>query len=112
MSKITIEGREFDVDGNGFLTMPDIWNEEIAQLFAKADGTGELNDKHWAVINYIRAYWKEKNMAPMIRLLCQNANLRLKEIYELFPWDLQKGLVRLQDYQNLTDVFKLKNSGN
>lgn len=95
MGKIIIEGKEFEVDGDGFLTQPEIWDEETAKLLAKADGTGELNEKHWAIINYIREYWKENDMAPMIRKMCQSTNLRLKEIYELFPMGPAKGACKI-----------------
>lgn len=95
MAMIEIEGRHFDVDGDGFLQDPDAWNEDVARLFARHDGTGELTDKHWAVINYIREYWQEKNMAPMVRKLCQHAGLRLREIYELFPMGPAKGACKL-----------------
>ena len=54
MPVVEIEGKEFEVDGDGFLQNPDIWNEEVATLFAKSDNTGELNDNHWAIINFIR----------------------------------------------------------
>jgi dissimilatory sulfite reductase related protein len=95
MATITIEGKEFEVDGDGFLQQPGIWNEEVAILFAKADGTGELNEKHWAIINFIRHNWKETNMAPMIRKICQATNVRLKEIYELFPMGPAKGACKI-----------------
>ena len=95
MQKIIIEGKEFDVDGDGFLQQPDIWNEEVARLFAKLDGTGELTDKHWAVVNYIRQHWKETTMAPMVRKICQTTGLRLKEIYELFPLGPAKGACKI-----------------
>jgi dissimilatory sulfite reductase related protein len=83
------------VDGDGFLVQPELWNEEVARLLAMADGTGELNDKHWAIVNYIREYWKENNMAPMIRKICQTTNLRLAEIYTLFPMGPAKGACKI-----------------
>jgi dissimilatory sulfite reductase related protein len=95
MPKMQIEDKEFDVDGDGFLTNPELWNNDIAGLLAKEDGTGELNEKHWEVINYIREYWKVNNMAPMIRKMCQNTNLRLAEIYELFPMGPAKGACKI-----------------
>ena len=95
MPIIKIDNNEFDVDGDGFLQEPEIWNEEVAILFAKHDGIGELTDKHWAVIRYIREYWKEKDMAPMVRKLCQNTGLRLREIYELFPLGPAKGACKI-----------------
>lgn len=84
-----------EVDGDGFLVNPEIWNEEVAQQLANDDGTGELNEKHWAVINYIREYFKETEMAPMVRKLCQNSGLRLKELYEIFPLGPAKGACKI-----------------
>ena len=85
MPTLEIQGTMFDVDGDGFLQQPDLWTEEVAMLFARHDGTGELNEKHWAVINFIRNHWKETDMAPMVRKICEHTGLRLREIYELFP---------------------------
>ena len=95
MATLTIEGKEFEVDGDGFLEKPEIWTEEVAKLFAQADGTGELNEKHWAIINFIRNHWLETDMAPMIRKICQTTNIRLKEIYDLFPMGPAKGACKI-----------------
>ena len=84
-----------ETDGDGFLLKPEVWNEEIAQLLANDDGTGELNEKHWAIINFIREHWLETNMAPMIRKMCQTTGIRLKEIYELFPMGPAKGACKI-----------------
>jgi tRNA 2-thiouridine synthesizing protein E len=95
MPNIEVEGRAFEVDGDGFLQKPELWNEEVAQLFAQADGTGQLSEKHWAVIKFIRQHWLENDMAPMVRKICQNTGLRLKEIYEMFPMGPAKGACRI-----------------
>lgn len=95
MATLTIEGKEFEVDGDGFLQKPEIWNDEVAKLLAKSDGTGELNEKHWAIIHFIRNHWLETDMAPMIRNMCQTTNVRLKEIYELFPMGPAKGACKI-----------------
>lgn len=95
MPKIEIEGREFEVDGDGFLQNPKIWDEEVASLFASTDGTGELNEKHWAVIKFIREHWEKNDMAPMVRKICQHTGLRLREIYELFPMGPAKGACKI-----------------
>ncbi len=95
MGTIVLDGKEFEVDGDGFLTSPEIWNEETASLVAKEDGTGELNEKHWAVINCIREYWLEKDMAPMVRIICKTTGIRLKELYELFPMGPAKGACKI-----------------
>ena len=95
MATIEIEGRIFDVDGDGFLTNPSIWNEEVASLIARFDGIEELNEKHWAIVNIIRKNWEEKGMAPMVRTICQETGIRLREIYELFPLGPARGACRV-----------------
>jgi len=95
MALLEIDGKSFEVDGDGFLTDPSIWNEEVAKLFAKVDGLGDMNEKHWAVIKVIRDNFEEKGNAPMIRKICQETGLKLKEIYELFPLGPARGACRV-----------------
>jgi len=92
---IEIDGQQFEVDGDGFLERPEIWNETVARIFAAADGTGELTDKHWMVIRFIRQYWQENDMAPMVRKICQHTGLRLTEIYQMFPLGPAKGACKI-----------------
>ncbi|MCF8372593.1 MAG: TusE/DsrC/DsvC family sulfur relay protein [Bacteroidales bacterium] len=95
MATIEIEDKIFEVDGDGFLTKPEIWNEDVAKLFAKHDGIEEMNDKHWAIVNIIRRNYEEKGMAPMIRVICKETGLRLREIYELFPLGPARGACKV-----------------
>ena len=95
MTILKIDSRVLEVDGDGFLQNPEIWDEKVAQIFAETDGTGELNDKHWAVIRFIRSHWEENDMAPMVRKICQNTGLKLREIYELFPMGPAKGACKI-----------------
>ncbi len=95
MPTLEVESRKFEVDGDGFLQDPELWDEEVARLFATTDGTGALSEKHWAVIHFIRKHWQENDMAPMVRAVCQNTGLRLREIYELFPMGPAKGACKI-----------------
>ena len=95
MPTLNIDDRSFDVDGDGFLSDPTVWNEEVARLIAKYDGITEMTEKHWAIVNFIRRNWEEKGMAPMIRLICQTTGVRLKEIYQLFPLGPARGACRV-----------------
>ncbi|MDL2228511.1 TusE/DsrC/DsvC family sulfur relay protein [Bacteroidales bacterium OttesenSCG-928-K03] len=95
MAIIEIDGRTFDVDGDGFLTNPKEWNEEVAQLFAKHDGTGDLTEQHWAVVNHIRQHWEKTDMAPMVRSICQDTGIRLRELYTLFPQGPARGACKI-----------------
>ncbi len=95
MPTIEIEEKVFEVDGNGFLVNPEIWDDEVARLIAKYDGIDELTEKHWAVINIIRQNYEEKGMAPMIRQICKATGLKLRQIYELFPLGPARGACRV-----------------
>lgn len=90
-----IDGHVFQVDGDGFLQNPEIWNDEVARLFAREDGTGELTDDHWKVIRFIRQHWENNDMAPMVRKICQHTGLRLRQIYELFPDGPARGACKI-----------------
>ena len=54
MATLEIDGKAFLVDGDGFLTTPEVWTEEVARSFARYDGITEMNEKHWAVVKLIR----------------------------------------------------------
>lgn len=85
---------ELKFDGDGFLTNPDIWTEDVAKEIAKADGI-EMTEKHWAVVNVIRNNFIEKGNAPMVRTICKETGLKLKDIYELFPLGPARGACRV-----------------
>jgi len=95
MTKIEIEGSTFEVDGDGFLVKPEIWNEGVAELFAKYDGIDFMTEKHWAIVKFIRKNFEEKGNAPMVRSICQETGIKLREIYELFPLGPARGACRV-----------------
>ncbi len=95
MPMMEIDGRTFEVDEDGFLRHPDLWTEDVAMLFARADGIEVLNDEHWHIVRYLRGYYLEYGIAPMIRKLCKDTGFKLKRIYELFPAGPAKGACKV-----------------
>jgi len=95
MSYVTVNGAQIEVDEDGFIVNPDLWSEAIVQIFGKLEGVEQLTEKHWKVINYLRDYYKQFGIAPMIRKLCKETGFTLKEIYELFPSGPAKGACKL-----------------
>lgn len=95
MPSININGVEIELDEDGFIVDPDQWNEDVARHFAQVEGINELTDDHWKVINYLRDYYKQFQIAPMIRKLCKETGCSLKYIYELFPTGPAKGACKL-----------------
>ncbi|KPK87470.1 sulfur relay protein TusE [bacterium SM23_31] len=86
---------EIEVDEDGFMQEPDLWNEEVAKALAKTESVEELTPDHWKVVNYLREYYLEFHVAPMIRMLCKKTGFSLKEIYELFPSGPAKGACKV-----------------
>lgn len=95
MATLEYEGKTLEFDGDGFLTDPTLWNEEVAVLIAEQDNIKEMSDNHWAIVKIIRKNWEEKEMAPMVRTICQETGIRLREIYELFPLGPARGACRV-----------------
>lgn len=96
MACIEKDGRKIEVNEEGFLSHPEEWNEETARILATAEeGLEEMTAEHWAVVNYIRGYYVEKGLAPMVRKICQTTGLPLRRIYELFPSGPAKGACKV-----------------
>ncbi len=92
---IAVNGVEIELDEDGFMIDPDLWNEDVAVAFAASEGIVGLTEDHWKVINYLRDYYKQYQIAPMVRKLCQDTGCNLKYIYELFPAGPAKGACKL-----------------
>ena len=84
-----------EVDEDGFMLEPDQWNEEVAAALATTEAVEELTEEHWKVMNYLRDYYLEFGVAPMIRKLCKETGFPLKKIYELFPSGPAKGACKV-----------------
>jgi len=84
-----------EIDEDGFIQEPERWNEEVAAALAKTEGVDELTEDHWKLVNYLRDYYLEFGIAPMIRKLCKATGFKLKEVYELFPSGPAKGACKV-----------------
>ncbi|HNU90372.1 MAG TPA: TusE/DsrC/DsvC family sulfur relay protein [Spirochaetota bacterium] len=85
MASINLHGNSYEVDEDGFLQEPDKWTEDVAKAMAEMEGITDLNETHWKVMNYLRDYFKQNGIAPMVRKLTKDTGVNLKEMYELFP---------------------------
>jgi tRNA 2-thiouridine synthesizing protein E len=74
-----------ETDAEGFLLDPQAWNEELAVELAQASGVGELTDRHWQVVRFMRETYLRTGTAPSIRALGKESGVPVKELYELFP---------------------------
>lgn len=90
-----IDGRKYEVDEDGFLQSPEVWNRDVAKDFATTEGLAELTPDHWKLVEYLREYWLQNDIAPMVRKLCKETGFKLSEIYDLFPSGPAKGACKV-----------------
>ena len=84
-----------EIDEDGFIQEPDRWSEEVAAALGRTEGVEQLTDEHWKVVTFLRNYYLEFGVAPMIRKLCKETGFKLKQIYELFPSGPAKGACKV-----------------
>ena len=84
-------------DAEGYLINPDDWNEDIANILASEEDI-ELNETYWLMLNFMRKYYREHNIAPDVRHLinylaaknqCGKKEAK-KIVFELFPYGYVK----------------------
>lgn len=96
MPFIDVRRKKLEVNEEGFLINSEDWDREVAKVIAeKEEGIKALDENHWAVIDYIRDYYLEKNLAPMVRKVCKATGFQLKYIYSLFPSGPAKGACKV-----------------
>lgn len=90
-----IEGKTIEFDKDGFMVEPDLWDDQVAAAIAGEEGIDDLSEKHWGIVNFIRDYWKEHDLAPPVRLICKEAGVSVREIYKLFTSGPARGACRV-----------------
>jgi len=95
MATFTLGEVTLAVDEDGFMQEPDKWNEAAALALASTEGVQQLTDEHWKIVNYLRNYYLQFGVAPMIRKLCKETGFDLKRIYALFPSGPAKGACKV-----------------
>lgn len=95
MTVYEVHGKKYEVDEDGFLQNPEVWNQDVALDFAATDGLTELSEGHWRIVHYIREYWLENDIAPMIRRICKDTGYKLSDIWDMFPSGPAKGACKI-----------------
>ena len=95
MATIELAGKQFDVDEDGFIQDPNAWDDKVAVDLALTEGVQSLSEEHWKVVKFLRDYYLQFGIAPMIRKLCKETGFKLNKIYELFPSGPAKGACKV-----------------
>lgn len=81
-----IAGTMVEVNDEGFFVDANQWTEAMAVPLAQEWGVPTpLTDKHWQVLNFMRAEYFEKGTGPTVRKLGKASGVTVKELYQLFP---------------------------
>lgn len=85
-------GKTLETDEEGYLVNLSDWTEDVANAIAKAENV-EMTQNHWEVVNFLREYYNEYQIAPAVRVLTKAIGKKLgpdrgnsKYLYELFPY--------------------------
>lgn len=88
---LELNGELIEVDEEGYLEDMDDWTPALAVAMAQAEDF-ELTDEHWEILNFLREYYEEYQIAPAVRVLTKAVGKRLGEdkgnsryLYNLFP---------------------------
>jgi tRNA 2-thiouridine synthesizing protein E len=87
-----VGGKTIEADANGYLVNQEDWNEDVAQAIATAESVGELTEKHWDIINYLRdEYFNNGGTQPNERTIMKamsdkwGGKVGQKDTFALFP---------------------------
>jgi TusE/DsrC/DsvC family sulfur relay protein len=84
MPVTTIAGRDVHVDQEGFLTIYDEWDEELAKQLAAQIGI-DLTDAHWKAIRFLRDDYASQGETATLRRVSVLGGIPTKELFVLFP---------------------------
>ncbi len=89
---IEVGGKSLETDEEGYLVNLSDWSEEVANAIAQSENV-DMGPNHWEVVNFLREYYNEYQIAPAVRVLTKAIGKKLgadkgnsKYLYELFPY--------------------------
>lgn len=91
MPYLDFEGKQYEVDEEGYLQDWEAWKEGMAQVMATQDGI-TLGGEHWEIIKFLRDYFIKFQIAPPIKVLVKEIAKAMgpekgntKYLYSLYP---------------------------
>ena len=83
------------LNDEGFMTNPNEWTKEIAEVIAKQEGIETLTEDHWTIINFCRETGLDSGAAPTLRQITTGTGLTTKDLFKLFPKGPAKKVARI-----------------
>ena len=92
MPELEVNGKTYQTDEEGYLVNLGEWNRDVADYIAKAESV-DMSEQHWEVVDFLRSYYDEYQIAPAVRVLTKAIGKKLgpekgnsQYLYELFPY--------------------------
>ncbi|MDH5230626.1 MAG: TusE/DsrC/DsvC family sulfur relay protein [Gammaproteobacteria bacterium] len=89
---IEVNGKTLETDEEGYLVNLADWTEDAGAIIATTENI-DMTENHWEVVNFLREYYDEYQIAPAVRVLTKAIGKKLgpekgnsKYLYELFPY--------------------------
>lgn len=88
---IEFNGKSIETTANGYLVNLEDWSKELSQLLANAEGIGELTQRHWDLIEYLRDEYinngqNQPNERTILKAMTEKwGKATSKDMYDLFP---------------------------
>jgi len=84
-----------DLNEDGFLSNPTVWNRDVAEKLARLNEVWPLTDEHWKIIEYVRWYFEQHGQGPVVYRICRATGFSVDKICELFPCGMVRGAYRI-----------------
>ncbi|MDH1448714.1 TusE/DsrC/DsvC family sulfur relay protein [Aeromonas caviae] len=88
---LQFNGQLIETDAQGYLRHSEQWSEALALALAEKEGI-VLEEPHWEVVRFVRAFYLEFNTSPAIRALVKAMEKQYgpekgnsRYLYKLFP---------------------------
>ncbi len=89
---IEVNGKSYETDEEGYLVNLAEWDADVAKILAAGEKV-EMTPNHWEVVDFLRDYYNEFQIAPAVRVLTKAIGKKLgpekgnsQYLYELFPY--------------------------
>ncbi|MFA6177422.1 MAG: TusE/DsrC/DsvC family sulfur relay protein [Candidatus Paceibacterota bacterium] len=91
MGTIDFQGKQIEVDDEGYLLNLYDWTADLATLMAKQDNI-DLTPDHWEIINFLREYYEVRKTVPLFSSIIRRTIKALgpekgntRYLYKLYP---------------------------
>lgn len=84
MGEVYCSGKKITFDKDGFMTDPDMWDEDVALTIAKQFGIERLSPKQHEIILFMREYYAKFHYFPILNYVCKHVHQPGKCVFDQF----------------------------